>query len=66
MHCCSKKTLSLGPSKFWNYDPQTTMRVHTQLNHKRKLEVDQIKPSLLNRKYLNVTMCMESADRGRP
>ena len=42
MHCRSWETLSLGLSKFRNYDPLTTMRVHTQLNYKRKLQVDQI------------------------
>ena len=41
MHCRSYETLSLGPSKFQNYDPLTTTRVHTQLNYKRKLQVDQ-------------------------
>ena len=41
MLCHSEETLSLGLSKFRNYDPLTTMRVHTQLNYKRKLQVDQ-------------------------
>ena len=41
MHCRSQETLSLGLSKFRNYDPLTTTRVHTQLNYKRKLQVDQ-------------------------
>ena len=34
------RKLSLGPSKFWNYDPLITTRVHTQLNYKRKLGID--------------------------
>ena len=31
----------MGPSKFRNYDPLKTTRVHVQLNYKRKLQVDQ-------------------------
>ena len=41
MHCRGYETLSLESSRFQNYDPLTTTRVHTQLNYKHKLLVDQ-------------------------
>ena len=70
MHCRSLQTLSLGPSKFQNYDPLTTTRVHTQLNYKRKLQVDQttlLKPEVLSVRSARtiITMCMENADPSR-
>ena len=37
VHMQCRSYLSLGPSKFRNYDPLTTTRVHMQLNYKRKL-----------------------------
>ena len=40
MHCHSQETLNLEPSKFRNYDPLTTKQVYTQLNYKRKQQVD--------------------------
>ena len=40
MHRRGQETLSLGPSKFRNYDPLTMTRVHMQLNYKCKLRVD--------------------------